>query len=74
MFSVSQDGFWDAEKVIAIPSKMVKNWALPEMPGEYIESCDFFIVSIILYNVPKNIKYQNLYICNVIMLILYVQD
>ena len=28
-----QAGIWAAEKVIAIPSKKVEGWALPEMPG-----------------------------------------
>lgn len=28
-----QSGTWAAEKVIAIPSKKVEGWALPEMPG-----------------------------------------
>jgi len=28
-----QDGNWDAECVIEVPSKTVEGWALPEMPG-----------------------------------------
>lgn len=28
-----QGGTWSAEKVIQVPSKKVKGWILPEMPG-----------------------------------------
>lgn len=32
-FFKTDDGKWDAEKVIAIPPKAVEGWALPNMPG-----------------------------------------
>lgn len=32
-FYKKKTGEWDAEKVISIPPKKVKNWALPDMPG-----------------------------------------
>jgi len=31
--SSTDDGKWDAEKVIAIPSKKVENWLMPDMQG-----------------------------------------
>ena len=34
---LSQKGDWAAEKVITIPPKKVEGWALPHMPGIYIE-------------------------------------
>lgn len=32
-FFKKENGKWGAEKVIDVPSKSVKNWTLPEMPG-----------------------------------------
>lgn len=32
-FFRKEDGKWDAHKVIAIPTKKVEGWALPDMPG-----------------------------------------
>lgn len=32
-FYKTEDGNWDVENVIQVPSKKVENWALPEMPG-----------------------------------------
>jgi methanethiol oxidase len=32
-FFKKDDGKWDAEKVISVPSKKVESWALPDMPG-----------------------------------------
>ena len=34
---LSQKGDWAAEKVITIPPKKVEGWALPDMPGIYLE-------------------------------------
>ncbi|NXP65043.1 SBP1 oxidase, partial [Chloropsis cyanopogon] len=33
MFSLPQEGKWEAEKVIEVPNKKVQGWLLPEMPG-----------------------------------------
>ena len=35
--SPMQGGTWSVEKVIQVPSKKVKGWLLPEMPGEFWE-------------------------------------
>ena len=35
-FHCLQSGDWEAETVIAVPSKKVDGWALPDMPGKLI--------------------------------------
>ena len=40
-----QDGKWDAEKVIDIPSKKVDGWALPEMPGKNPNTSEMTLIA-----------------------------
>ena len=41
-FYRKEDGTWDAHKVISIPPKKVKGWAMDDMPGIKIHFKDFF--------------------------------
>uniref|UniRef100_A0A8C1SG58 Methanethiol oxidase n=1 Tax=Cyprinus carpio TaxID=7962 RepID=A0A8C1SG58_CYPCA len=57
-FYKTPKGNWAAEKVIHIPSKKVKGWALPEMPGELIfMKCTFkvFLAGSILKDGPVKV-------------------
>ena len=50
-----QDGKWDAEKVIDVPSKKVDGWALPEMPGKNTNTSEqTHIAKYKLHNLHEN--------------------
>ena len=41
-FYRKSDGTWDAHKVISIPPKKVKGWAMDTMPGSYLRLLVFY--------------------------------